>query len=150
VPPYEKVYIRKDGSRVPIIIGLAAIEGQNDKTVSFMLDITEQDKAKKVLKQHTIELQKLNAELEESQEVLRLSEARFRRMFESDLLGIVFWDKEGNFLEVNNLFLYTIGYSREDWLQGRMNWIDITPPEYARIDQDKLVELDATGIISSV
>jgi PAS domain S-box-containing protein len=67
-------------------------------------------------------------------------------MFDSDLIGIVFWDKAGNLLEVNNLFLQIIGYSYQDWRNGDINWIKLTPPEYAALDQEKLAELDQTGV----
>ncbi|QHT68470.1 PAS domain S-box protein [Rhodocytophaga rosea] len=148
VSPYEKEYIRKDGTKVPILIGASLLKDTRS-VIAFVLDITEQDKVRKELKQRALELQVLNAELEESQEVLRLSESRFRRMFESDLIGIVFWDKAGNFLEVNNLFLQTIGYTREEWERGEINWIAITPPEYAALDQQKLAEMDEKGMFSS-
>lgn len=147
VSPYEKEYIRKDGTKVPILIGAALLKDTHS-VIAFVLDITEQDKVRKELNQRARELQVLNAELEENQEVLRLSESRFRRMFESDLIGIVFWDKDGNFLEVNNLFLQTIGYTREEWERGDINWIALTPPEYAALDQQKLEEMDEKGMFT--
>lgn len=42
--PYEKEYIRKDGSRVPIVLGLAAFEDNPDEGVCFVLDLTEKKK----------------------------------------------------------------------------------------------------------
>ncbi|GAB1538500.1 hypothetical protein NUACC21_11620 [Scytonema sp. NUACC21] len=38
--PFEKEYIRKDGSRVPIVLGAALLEGSQDNAVCFVLDIT--------------------------------------------------------------------------------------------------------------
>jgi PAS domain S-box-containing protein len=38
--PYEKVYLAKDGSRVPILIGNAFWEGSTDSGVSWILDIS--------------------------------------------------------------------------------------------------------------
>ncbi|GJG95302.1 AAA family ATPase [Cupriavidus pauculus] len=43
--PYEKEYIRKDGSRVPVIVGLAAFETGGKKGVAFVLDLTERKQA---------------------------------------------------------------------------------------------------------
>jgi len=37
--------------------------------------------------------------------------------------------------EVNDAFLDLVGYSREDLLAGRLNWPDLTPPEYVPLDE---------------
>ena len=47
--PYEKEYVRKDGSRVPVLIGGAALEGLKNEGVGFVLDITERRRAQDAL-----------------------------------------------------------------------------------------------------
>jgi PAS domain S-box-containing protein len=42
--PYEKEYVRKDGSRVAILIGAATFEDNPNEGVCFLLDITERKK----------------------------------------------------------------------------------------------------------
>jgi PAS domain S-box-containing protein len=37
--------------------------------------------------------------------------------------------------EANDAFLDLIGYTREDLLAGRLRWPDLTPPEYAPLDE---------------
>jgi PAS domain S-box-containing protein len=40
--PFEKEYIRKDGSRVPILLGAAAVQGTSPPWISAVLDLTAQ------------------------------------------------------------------------------------------------------------
>lgn len=43
--PYEKEYIRKDGSRFPILVGAAHFQGCKDKGSFFILDISDRKQA---------------------------------------------------------------------------------------------------------
>jgi two-component system, cell cycle sensor histidine kinase and response regulator CckA len=45
--PYEKEYVRKDGARVPVMVGLAAFG--SDQTIGFMIDLTAQKRAEAAL-----------------------------------------------------------------------------------------------------
>jgi len=50
VLPFEKEYFRKDGSRVPVMVGLAAFDRQPDRGVAFVVDLTERKRAENALR----------------------------------------------------------------------------------------------------
>jgi C4-dicarboxylate-specific signal transduction histidine kinase len=45
VQPFEKEYFRKDGSRVPVLVGAATFEERGNQAVAFVLDLTERRRA---------------------------------------------------------------------------------------------------------
>jgi PAS domain S-box-containing protein len=50
VPPREKEYFRKDGSRVPVLVGRALFESKRDEGVAFVVDITERKRVEGALR----------------------------------------------------------------------------------------------------
>jgi len=48
---FEKEYFRKDGSRVPVLLGGALFEGDGNDGVAFVLDLTEQKRAQEKLQE---------------------------------------------------------------------------------------------------
>jgi PAS domain S-box-containing protein len=81
------------------------------------------------------------------EEDLRASEARFRWLFDCDMIGIGRWHADGSITDANNALLRILGYSREDLRAGRLNWRSMTPPEFEALDQAKFEELQANGVV---
>ena len=54
---------------------------------------------------------------------LRESEARFRRLFESNLVGVAFWNMDGFITDANDAYLQLAGYTRDEFAAlGKINW----------------------------
>jgi PAS domain S-box-containing protein len=49
--PFEKEYFRKDGSRVPVLIGATVFEEGGNQVVAFVLDLTERKCAEQALRE---------------------------------------------------------------------------------------------------
>jgi PAS domain S-box-containing protein len=76
---------------------------------------------------------------------LRASEAKLRRIIESNIIGIYFGDSSGCIHEANDAFLEMLGYTRADLAAGILRWDVITPPEYQSLDQQKIQQLQTAG-----
>lgn len=66
---------------------------------------------------------------------LRASEARFRGLYESGIIGITFMDAVGTLTEANQTFADMVGRSRAELRSGVVNWHDMTPPEHLELDR---------------
>ncbi|MEH1992710.1 hybrid sensor histidine kinase/response regulator [Nostoc sp.] len=82
-----------------------------------------------------------------AEKTLRESEARFRRLFESNLIGVAFWNVHGFVNDANDAFLQLAGYTREEFTTlGRINWRELTPIEYKDLDDRAFLEVQTTGV----
>jgi two-component system, cell cycle sensor histidine kinase and response regulator CckA len=81
-----------------------------------------------------------------AEDALRESEARFRRLAESGIIGITIADVHGNILEANDTYLKMVGYSLEELVHGSVRWADLTPPEFAHLAARSAEQLQASGV----
>ncbi len=126
VQPFEREYIRKDGGRVSVLVGMADIEGVEKQHVAFMLDLTERKRA---------------------EQALREREAKIRGLFDANIIGIFIGDIEGKVLEANDAFFQMLGYDRGDVAAGRIHRSGITPSEWRVRDARTRAELETVGTV---
>jgi len=134
VEAYSGVILRRGaGSPLGLLVVLDRRPFTDPQAVSSLLNIFAARATAELERQHALA-------------ALRDSESRFRRLIDSNLIGVLFWTREGGVIDANDSFLHLIGYSRDDLRQGRIRWTDLTPPEEQARDGEALVELAETGV----
>ena len=84
---FEKEYFRKDGSRVPVLVGAARFE--KNSIIAFAIDLTERKRAEEALQSISRDLQESKAKLEEAQRITHVG------YWERDIVtGHVTWSDE--------------------------------------------------------
>lgn len=75
----------------------------------------------------------------------RETDARFRRLVNSNIIGIFTGLFDGKILDANDEFLELLGYSRDDLRKSELRWDVLTPKEFVHVDQKMESEMIATG-----
>ena len=91
---------------------------------------------------------KLNSEIREriqAEDKLKFSAERFERWKSSSPIGIIQSNAKGGINDVNETVLTMLGYSRQDLLEGNIDWIKLTPPEFLHLDQKAMEEAADKG-----
>ncbi|MDB4906177.1 MAG: sensory box protein [Gemmatimonadetes bacterium] len=118
---FETVRRRKDGSLLDVSVTSSPIRDATGTIIGaskVARDITQQKQATK----------------------------RFRLMVDSRLQGVMFWSRDGGVTDANDAFLDMLGYTREDLVAGRVDWNNITPPEYAEVTARRGAEMLERGV----
>jgi PAS domain S-box-containing protein len=95
--PYEKEFVRRDGTRVPVLVGKAYLEGEDGRFVGFVLDLTVRKRA---------------------EEALRASEDQVRLITDSLPVLISYLDADQRYRFNNQLYEQWFGKPRES-IYGR-------------------------------
>lgn len=81
-------------------------------------------------------------------QALRSSEERFKRLFDAGIIGIVLTDVEGKVYEANEAFLVMCGFTAEDVASGRVNTLELTPPEWKEAQRAASASFAEAGVAS--
>lgn len=119
--PVEKALIRKDGSRLPVLVGAARLRGVEGRAVGFILDVTDRHQAEEDLRRHQREQ---------------------RIIFDSVPAMIWYKDAENRILRANEPAAQSVGLSVKE-LEGK-SADELYPEEAAKYHEDDL-EVIRTG-----
>ena len=72
--PFEKEYFRKDGTRVPVLIGTSAFDKECNQGVSFALDLTERKRADAEVRESERRYRELQMELAHANRVATMGQ----------------------------------------------------------------------------
>jgi len=80
-----------------------------------------------------------------TEQILLRSEARFRRIVDSNMVGIFFWQSDGTIYDANDAFLQMLGYDFRELESDAINWLQLTPPENRQDEITTMQEIVAHG-----
>lgn len=91
VQPFEKEYFRKDGSRVPVLIGGATLDKRGDAVVIFVIDLTDRKRAEEAGRESERRYHEAQMELAHAQRVAAIGQlsASIAHEINQPLSGIV-------------------------------------------------------------
>jgi PAS domain S-box-containing protein len=81
-----------------------------------------------------------------AEEGLQVANARFQRMIDANVVGIVIGDASGKVILANDYYLDLLHLTRQDLLEGEVDWRKFTPPEWLAADEKAIRELREKGI----
>ncbi|HEY3272840.1 MAG TPA: PAS domain S-box protein [Methanocella sp.] len=91
MPPHEKEYVRKDGVRVPVLLGMGLLDQSSLARIGYVIDLTENKRRELLLK-------------------------RYRLMFDTIHDLILFIGRDGRIVDANYAAVEVYGYSHNELL----------------------------------
>jgi diguanylate cyclase (GGDEF)-like protein/PAS domain S-box-containing protein len=139
--------IRRVCPEVPLIV-LSGLDDQEVALKTLQMDV--QDYLTKGQIDSNLLVRSIRYAQERKRVIMQLqaSEARFRRLSESGVIGIAYFDINGRISDGNDTFLSMIGYSREELEKSLVRWDHLLPREWLPNMFKVAREFTATGRIA--
>ena len=122
----EELIPQEDGVHTYVSVKfLISGDTEKENTVcSNSTDITERKKMENMLKENA---------------------KRFELWKESNFIGILHTWSDGRIIEANQMMLDMLGYTKQELLEGNIDWRMLTPEEYFPLDEKAIIEAQSRG-----
>ncbi|MEH2167761.1 MAG: PAS domain S-box protein [Nostoc sp.] len=128
--PFEKEYIRKDGDRIPVLLGSVTLGNTQETVIAFVVDLSEQQAALRNRKQ-------VERTLQEKEERLRLANERFELAASAVNCLIYDWNIEQDSVERTDGLTRILGYSLAESESTGSWWRELIHPEDLQYVQEE-------------
>ena len=85
-------------------------------------------------------------EVHVGERALEVSRGRFQRLYDANVIGMVFFNLDGRLVGANQAYLALTGLDQADFATGRLTMEAVTPPRYWAKDRGALANLGALGV----
>ncbi|MEH2254799.1 PAS domain S-box protein [Nostoc sp.] len=132
--PFEKEYIRKDGDRIPVLLGSVMLGNTQETVIGFVVDLSEQQAALRDRKQ-------AEQILREKEERLRLANERFELAASAVNCLIYDWNIEQDSVERTDGLTRILGYSLAEAEPTGNWWCELVHPQDLPSVQEAILAL---------
>ncbi|HSJ97343.1 MAG TPA: PAS domain-containing protein [Myxococcota bacterium] len=123
---------RRDGSWLWVAGRVVPVFDESGRVREWLVAVNDIDEAKR------------------AEEWARLSELRLRRIVDSNVIGIVFWEATGLVTDANEAFLEMVERSREELREGRLDWRALVAAECIAAHEAALEDIRQRGISAPI
>ena len=85
-------------------------------------------------------------ERKQMESALAERDAKFRGIYESNMVPVAFWDLDGRITNANDAYLTLTGFSRDELDEGKLCCGELTPSDQLHLDQQAIQEAITRGV----
>jgi PAS domain S-box-containing protein len=139
VPQYSAFHFVRSADETSALIFLF----QAIFSVLVVHQLLRQQAALKVMEQEGEQAKRM---AEKRLREIEMSERRYKALIDSNIIGVTFWKNDGLITDANQAFLDMVGYNENELLNEKINWRDMTPKKYKKMDDQRMRDVYNDGI----
>lgn len=74
-------------------------------------------------------------------DAMRESEAKFRALFDTNVVPIIYWEEGGAIFDANDAYLHLTGFTKAELKAGKVRWDVFIPPDHVAMNQPSLARI---------